>query len=95
MTTTKKISEYNLSHRFLQAILNCKEKVGLLKIWELLIESGRVGDNKKNIYPKTHQVIYLIFLHFSRIFNTHFLSQTMTLRHVAIYMTTVDHAEVC
>jgi hypothetical protein len=35
--------EYNLSHRFLQTIVNCKEKVGLLKIWELLTEGGRVG----------------------------------------------------
>jgi hypothetical protein len=34
------IFEYSLSHRFLQTILNCKEKVGLLKIWEQLTENG-------------------------------------------------------
>ena len=33
------------SHRFLQTIENCMEKVGRLKIWEPLKESGREGGN--------------------------------------------------
>jgi len=36
------ILECNLSHRFLHVIRNCKEKAGLLKVWELLAESGGV-----------------------------------------------------
>jgi hypothetical protein len=41
------ILECNLSHRFLQTISNCKEKVGPLKIWELLTES--VGGKAANV----------------------------------------------
>ena len=31
----------------IQYILNCREKVGLLKIWELLKESGRVRQQQQ------------------------------------------------
>ena len=51
----KIIFEYSLSHRFLQTIVNCKEKVGPLKIWQLLTESVRVGTN-------SHQYLTLVQL---------------------------------
>jgi hypothetical protein len=40
--------EYRFSHTFLQIIVNFQEKVGPLKVWELLTESGREDGNGKN-----------------------------------------------
>jgi hypothetical protein len=44
MALTKNNLEYNFSDRFLHTILKCKEKIGLLKVWDLLTESGSVLD---------------------------------------------------
>ncbi|MDQ6862640.1 MAG: hypothetical protein M3044_02330 [Thermoproteota archaeon] len=44
LTLTKNDFHHYSSHRFLQTISNCKEKVGPLKIWELHTGSRRVGD---------------------------------------------------
>jgi hypothetical protein len=49
MALTKNNFGIHLSHRFVQAIVNCKEKVGPLKVWELLQDSGRVDGNEKNL----------------------------------------------
>jgi|tagenome__1003787_1003787.scaffolds.fasta_scaffold16242835_1 hypothetical protein len=43
MALTKNNFGIYLSHRILQAIENCTNKVGLLKISELLTESGMEG----------------------------------------------------
>lgn len=40
MALTKNNFGIQLSDRFLHNILKCKEKIGPLKVWELLTESG-------------------------------------------------------
>jgi hypothetical protein len=61
------ILEYNLSHKFLLTIFNCKEKVGLLKIWELRTESERVNRQISSDHPWRFLYCILIYNNLYRI----------------------------
>jgi hypothetical protein len=52
--------EYRFSHTLLQTIVNCQEKIGPQKVWELLTESGRVNRQISSDHPE--RFLYCILI---------------------------------
>jgi uncharacterized protein len=52
--------EYRFSHTLLQTIVNCQEKVGPQKVWELLTESGKVNRQISSDHPERFHYCILI-----------------------------------